>query len=146
PRNVATRPSIPPTSTTGAPATCASTIYCHRGDCRSAAAVCSGRPAPTRTRAWYGATNRPRAPITGWYGSTSVQTELDAHRAMIPQPVRLRVLVVEHHAHEGLADHRGSQLATQQDVVDVLVILAVGRAGRELAAAGDVGELRIRQR
>jgi hypothetical protein len=47
----------------------------------------------------------PRARITGWCGWTSVQAQLDAHRAVIRQPVRLRILVVEDHAHEGFLQH-----------------------------------------
>ena len=74
---------------------------------------------------WSGATARRRARITGWCGSTSLQTQLDAHRAVIRQPVRLRVLVVEHHAHERLLQHALREVAAQQDVVDVFAVFAV---------------------
>src|SRR5262245_39141311 len=84
---------------------------------------------------------RPRrARITGWCGSTSPQTELDAHRTVIRKPALLRILVVEHHAHERIADHALRQIAPEQDIVDVFAVFAVGGAGRELRLSRDVRE------
>jgi hypothetical protein len=65
-----------------------------------------------------------------WLDVTSA--ELDAHRAVIRQPVSLRVLVVEDHAHERLLQTRLREIAAEQDVVDELAVLAVRGARREL--------------
>src|SRR6188508_1896566 len=139
---MATRAMTRPTSTIVSPATCASTIYCRRRACRFAPAACSGRRKTTRRPRWCGVIIRLRARITVSCGSTSLQTELDAHGAVIRKPVTLRIIIIEDDAYEGLFQDALRQVAAEQDVVDELAVFAVLRAGRELRGAGDVGELR----
>ena len=74
-----------------------------------------------------------------------LQTELNAHGAVIRKPVTLRIIIIEDHAHEGFLQHALREIASQQDVVDELAVLAVLRAGREFRGARDVGEFRGRR-
>src|SRR6187399_1306313 len=141
-RSMPTRATTPPTSTIASPATCAWTIYCRRRACRSAPAACSGRRREIRRPGWCGAIIHPRVRIIVSCGSTSLQTELDAHGAVIRKPVTLRIIIIENDANEGLFQDALRQIAAEQDVVDELAVFAVLRAGRELRGAGDVGELR----
>jgi hypothetical protein len=63
---------------------------------------------------------------------------------MIRKPVTLRIIIIEDHAHERLFQHAFREIASQQDVVDELAVLAVLRAGREFRGARDIGEFRGR--
>ena len=103
PRSAATRASTPPTSTIASPGNLRVDYLLPSKGLR----VCGGGvfwPPQCRSRphlVW----GEPAAELGSPPGVDrhQSQTQLDAHRAVIRQPVRLRILVIEHHAHEGLA-------------------------------------------